>query len=542
MEKILSFIFILLIFTNAISQDKDSGKFDIQWGDDFKMSSKYKPLNLLGTEEDGYFHFSEKPLSKLQVNQFDGKTLSLKTTYKLNLKKLPRSYLTEFVAHRGDNYYLLYSHGNRKKKEDNLHALRYDKVSGEFAEDKSILSGSLLTGLFKGVTSGKFRVVDKYNYDYSLDKSKMLVHYMQKPTVRNNNKSYPIFGVHVYDENLERLWGRDFKMPYLESEFSVVRYLVDSKGVVYLLVKIYDSEEQESATGTRTYSALLKFQEGSTEAEEIKIDTYKKYTFSSKISEDDQGGIFFASYYSNYKTTNTVDGILTAKIDKNGNLVNESNKYHEFPSDVMDKFYKGWRVREQLRKEKAGKNADSEIPGLYMKEIHYENGDMIIVGEQFRIKEYAKNNPNSPSGVTIERKYFYEDIIVTKINKSGKFEWINRIPKFQKGDNTNYMLSYKYFSANDNNYFLYYDKAENLNLPSDKTPEVYRGKHRGVLVLVKIDANGILTKEKVLSVRDHDYHFDPTDLRETARNTFVAKAYYKSNSAKLKVVKLTFLE
>ena len=105
---------------------------------------------------------------------------------------------------------------------------------------------------------------------------------------------------------------------------------------------------------------------------------------------------------------------------------------------------------------------------------------------------------------------------------------MKKIPKKQSGGFGKGDMSYKYFNANGNHYFVYLDNVDNINLPLDKEPAWYSND----LTAVKIsDVDGALTKRTIINSHDTEgfkiYQFSTDKIVKTSENSFLLEVYKK---------------
>jgi hypothetical protein len=141
--------------------------------------------------------------------------------------------------------------------------------------------------------------------------------------------------------------------------------------------------------------------------------------------------------------SNGTDGIFLAVMGEDGKITKYKNGYYAFPVEELAKFES---ARNQRKMEK---NDDYEIPNLKVRDVMIDaDGSIFIACEEY----YYKYVWNKYGGYYV---YYYEDIYGARIDATGKFEWIRKIPKRQKGENGRGTMGYKLISDPTGYYFLY---------------------------------------------------------------------------------------
>jgi hypothetical protein len=167
------------------------------------------------------------------------------------------------------------------------------------------------------------------------------------------------------------------------------------------------------------------------------------------------------------------------------------------------------------------KNDDYEIPNLKVRDVMINtDGSIFIACEEY----YYKYVWNKYGGYFI---YYYEDIYGARIDATGKFEWIRKIPKRQKGENGRGTMGYKLISDATGYYFLYLDNLKNLNLAENEVPKYHMDGYGGQVMVSKIDLTGKVSKEILFDTREEDIMIFPADFYKINGSQFIGRAKLK---------------
>ncbi len=552
MKKISLLVFAFVLCATMLHAQKgDVDKFDIKWGGLFELPKKYSEIAFLGNEEDGFVQFSQKSNKEMLIHQFDKSTLRVKKTKYIDLKEMPDKYMTDLIQKWGDSYYMFYSFWDKGNQTEHLRYKEFDLEKGNFTKvDEEVLKSKPIAGTLVATGFYQFATANKYKFRFSNDSTKVLISYRLKPKIKDDGKNYDIIGFHVFDRELNKLWGSDFKMPYTEARMNNVSYEVDSDGNAYLLAKVYENGRKEAIDGVANYHyELFKFAEGSSQPEIINIDLSDKFVRQFYIGElSGEDGLICTGYYSTEAKGSSSDGVFMVKVSPDGSVSNLHKGYYEFPSEILQQFESD-RTKRKIDKKDSGKDKESEVKGLRVREVIIsENGDIVINGEQYiEVTRTYYSNGKMYTRTT----YYFLDILTMKIDSDGEMEWVRKIPKAQKGVVGTGGLSYKYYSYGEDNYYFFIDNVKNLVMSKDETPAYHADGLGGFLVVVKVDKDGNVSKGKFFDIRSRDLYFKPVNFDQLTETTMMGRAYIgagdgkglygmRSKPSKSKILKITF--
>ena len=505
------------------------GKFTFKLGGEYDLPRKSEDLAFFGNEKDGIVNLSMKK-EELIIVRFNSNTLNKTMEQKVDLdatRNFNSEMMTDFNT---TDYYWIHSDWDKGSETEILYYDKVDVTKGKIAEiNKKMLETSRIAGLMAGRGFYSFKTVGKYKFDYDADRKKLLVSYRLNPEQRNDKKNYDKIGLHVFDENLKKLWGGEFTMPYTEAIMDNSDYSIDSKGNAYMLVKVYDNDsrrERDKSTGKPAYHyEVFKFVKDSKKISIVPVSVDDNYIRETTLIENSLHEMIVACTYSKKSKGVGTDGIFLAAIDQNDKLVKYKNGYYEFPEEELKKFETGRKRR------KIEKDDDYEATNLKVRNVTVEaDGSIFIACEEYHMEVnnntyYTNNRMNS----RITYTYYYDDILGSKINANGKFEWLRKIPKRQVGSNGRGTMSFKLISDASGYYFLYLDNLKNLNLPEDELPRKHLDGYGGQVMVTRITNDGAISKELLFDTRDEDIMIFPADFYRIDGNRFIGRARLKKN-------------
>ena len=519
-----------------------SKKFSFKLGTEFELPRKSEDLSFFGNQKDGIVNLSLKKEEIILV-KFDSKTLEQTAEKIIELPDATKNFNSEIVTEfKNGNYFWIHSDWDKESK---IEALYYDKldVSGAklTANNTRLFETTRLTGDLTTTGLYQFKVDNKYKFNYDADGKKLLVSYRLWPEEKNDKLNYDKIGLQVFDDNMKKLWGGEFTMPYTEQIMDNSDFSIDGNGNAYMLAKVYDSEkrkEKDKETGMPAYHyEVLKFVKGSNKiiSATLSLDDY--FIHETSLVENLQHEMIIACTYSKKSNkrseSNGTDGVFLATLDQNNKVVKFKNGYYEFPLADLQKFESARTKRKMEKKD------DYEAPNLVVRNIVIESdGSVMMILEEYYKVVYRTYD--SRGQTRTNTTFYYEDIIAGKINAAGQFEWLRKIPKKQKGSTTSYSyainynlpgtMGFKLVNDATGYYFLYLDNKKNMDITEDEVPKYHVDGAGGQVVVSKLDNAGVITnKELLFDTREEEVRVYPAKFTRINGSQFIGRAQVKKN-------------
>lgn len=521
---------LLLISLSLLSSVTyaQSNKFTFKLGDQYELPRKTEDLAFFGNDKDGIINLSIKK-DELNVIRFDPIKLT-QTDDKVIPLDVTRNFNSETLTSFGNgNYFWIHSDWDKSNEQELLYADKIDVQSGKFISNNNTINQTTKIsgeGGFVGFVIGYTKVTDKYQYNYSADGKKLLVSYKLKPDTRREKDTYDKVGLVVFDDNMTKQWSGEFTMPYTEAIMNITDYSIDSKGNAYVLAKVYESDkkrekDKESGKAAYTYE-VLKFTKDSKDVQHTVIGVGDYFIKEASLIESPTHDMIIASTYSKKSKGNGTDGIFLAMLDQTGNIVKYKNGYYEFPVADLEKFESARGKRKMENKD------DYEAPNLKVREIAIQpDGSILIDCEEYYVVIVTETD--SQGHTYSYPEYHYEDIVASKINASGEFAWVRKIPKKQWGLGT-LTLGYKLVTDGTDYYYLYLDDKKNFDLAEDEVPKKYKDGAKGDLIVSKLDKDGNLSKDVLFATKDEEIKVYPSQFDKINGNQFIGRAVVKRNT------------
>ncbi len=444
------------------------------------------PYRVIDTKSKYYFNLGENILMvKMQKKYIYVQKYNIKTGKEIFRKELPL--LAENNVHESlrsfkNHIYLFYSRWDKKEKIEQLFYKEINIESGEFENEKCILKINE-------------KIVSGFYFHSSLDKTKLIIRYRKKPKYRSDKINFDEIGICVYNENLEEQWVNEIKMPYTESKMNNIDYQVDGNGNVYLLAEVYDTDiSKRFIKGEKNYHLeVLSFSNDGMSIIDLSDEDY--YFNDVWLYESTQGQIFLSGLYTENNSKFNIDGVFYIKIGIDSEL--EDGRYYKIPLEIINQFKSEKEQKKNEKKENPQMN-DLDLQKI----IVTKDGGALIIAEEYYV--VTKTSSNSEGVTKTSYTYYYNDILVTKIDKSGEMIWMKKLPKGQIGSRNKGSMSFAYKEHNGWHYFFYVDDIKNINLDlnQNKAPRDYRDGSGGILSAYSInDTDGAVIKSSLADFR-----------------------------------------
>lgn len=439
-----------------------------------------------------------------------------------------------------DRLFLIYDAYDKKDKSNKHFAVFAREIDTETAKFKSPMElfqtsrpakatqtpADLAKSGRYGMTMSFIKNGPKFVMSRSFDESKIMIHYILKPADRDNAVNKDVYGFHVFDNTMTKVWGQEVEMPYVEDDMRGLSVAVSSSGEAKMLIV---------NTKNKTYEMLSIDNAGSISAQNTSVSS-EKAVQEFRMTEDESGNFNCGGIYSygfDFKVARffgapfMADGILYMELDKEGQMV--TNKSHEFPAEFIKQNLTKFQKRRVEKREAKGKAGifDLNLKDMVIK----EDGSVYFLAERQRIEESSSNNTVTGTKTYI---YYFSNMIVVKMNANGELAWMKKLPKNQKGSRGLGQMSFSHLEGPDNDYIAYVDNPKNIALsPDGGVPAVHMDGKGGWLTTYKINhSTGALEKHTLLDLNAvpggvKAYQFKASRILKVAPGTFLLEIYIK---------------
>lgn len=503
MKNLICLLLLVFLGQSAFAQFKITEDFDYELGRAYKVVDAPQKHYF---EKNGLMTSVKINKKHIVVQQFNTETLR-ELSHK-EYETLPKSVALEDVLMINNEIYIFYREQNTKAKTELLNYITIDFKTGKIdAKAKTLLESERLLGTLTGefwLNTKARNSIRKFNFRFSEDSSRILVHYRLKPLKKRDAINFDDIGFYVFDKNLQPIWNEMLPMPYTEKNMTILDYYTDEKGVGYILAKVSDDPNKgikarvKKGEAPKYHIELFRIEDGSTKFEVTKIDIDDKFIHSISL-EESGGELLCGGFYNKGQSYSSVDGIFYFNLGEKGYI--EQVKTFEIPAEILSQYLS---KRAKKKVDKKEDKDEAELSRLVMRNIiPYEDGSLLLTGEQFFIVERTTTNSNGRT--TTSYSYHYHDILAAKIAPDGSLAWMKKMPKRQVGGAGRGGMSYTLVNdlGQDCTYFLFLDNIENMELAEDESPKFHRDGKGGFFTGYRIDnKTGEMTKTSIFDTRN----------------------------------------
>ncbi|MGQ3677477.1 MULTISPECIES: hypothetical protein [Tenacibaculum] len=337
--------------------------------------------------------------------------------------------------------------------------------------------------------------------------------------IDSSDKKNEHHSIKVFDESFNKLWEKEFELPYKDKRFKLQEVKVSDNGEVFILGKVYPKEKKEK--GGNYYYELFKIVEGNVSSTKISVEDHFVATLELDLTQENK--LSCIGFYSNVNE-NRFKGVCSFILDtKNINI--ENSAFSPFT--------------EQFLKDKYGESKDKELRNVKFKDVSYsKDGGMIITAEEFFITTtYVHNQYGGYTRIS----YNFDDIIVIKLDREGKLVWARNINKAQT---SNYfsdpLMSFGTAQYNNDKYLILnaHKKMGELSGGRIKFRESFlwnATKNNTNLYIVKLNPNGDFIYKSLLSNKDEETSFNCRFIEQVSDNELILYGQRKNKKQFLKI-------
>lgn len=423
---------------------------------------------------------------KYALTVYDADNMDLKE--KINLDFMPdRTFNVDYVAFN-DFFYLFYQY--QRKGIVYCMAAKMDGNGQKLGEPLQL--DTTHVGLM-----GDNKIYSTINSD---DKKKIMIFKIQKKDDRLN------FVTLLYNEDLQLLHKTRQTLDYIEREDTYSDFLLDNEGN-FLFAKSVKAGSRSNISSlflvTKSFAAdtfaINKINLNNFFIDEVKMkvdNVNKRYIMNSFYYTERRGnidGIFCASWDVALGGANAIvftklDESMRSEAKVKGNFKLAFNDF--FIRNILLKKDGGYLITaEDYSSQTSGNNTgwnryDYLYGSPFMNSYNYYYYNPSYLGYY---RPYNRFNSNQTT------RYYYDNILLLNVDKTGKVEWGKVINKEQYADDNDNFLSFSIFNTGSEIHFLYNLIEKRDKLLTDNT----------------VSANGQLKRNPTIKSLDKGFEFMP---------------------------------
>ena len=497
--KFLKYLLLLLFVMTGYAQTTTNSTYEYSLGESFHRKKGFcqyyqDDSGVIGIKMSGGY---------LGIRKFGINSLSTTHIEEHKLKELfPKHWVFEGMNKLGKYVYIYYSSWDGgKNNNERLFVRRIDVITGKYDQnfDKKIIQ---IDGKVRGerpmmaITSKTF---NKFSIEISDQQAnvnietKIVVSYRKYPKSKKDTKNFDVYGVHVFDVDLNELWSQEYTMPYNEREFSLEGSDFGKDGNIYFLVRKYKNNDRRSKPNKKderpNYHHELFTLNKDGAIEKQVIDFENRFVKNLFFHVNDEGEKIISGTYVHHKDLDMHESVFVSKFKESPD--DRSNFEFKIPIAITDA-YRNKLERKEIAKS-VKKGASGYLRLIYHKLNILEDGSMLMVFEELGVRE-ARNS-------RYQTHYYYnQSLVVFNISWNGVLKWVKKVPKnyFRTGFDMN-IDTYADFLQGDKLCFLYLGRKGDVNVEPEKFVN-YGGKD---VLLTSINLkSGEMNTEALFSLKD----------------------------------------
>lgn len=511
----------ILLFTAFVQAQPVHSPVKMLQSEDFESPGRHEILSPIPYGEKGILQVNNKGIKSFNFQLFSNDLKLIKEkTVEPEGKLSERAGSPRFIK-VGKKTYLFVRDVDKDRDKEGVSCLEFDFDKLDFApRDKKLFESSdrvAYNGLYS--FSSESFVDDNnisfgtYKMDISKNQKNVLFTYRLRPEKRNDRLNNDVIGMHVFDQDMNKVWGGEMRMPYTEAKMDNLSFIISDDAKVYILAKVYEGETPREKRDRRIpnyHLELLIYEAGKNDPDIVQIKLDNLVPKNAYLFETEKGEILLGGFYAK-SLIKPVDGAFVLQLDrakKSTSILNGG--IFEIPSEVIKSYTSNREKRQLERKEDKDDEGDIGVDNLVIRNIYViEGGRIIMIAEQYKVVMSTVTYSTGNGGMATRTTYdtYADDIYVISATPDGK-SWVRKIPKYQhSNDASGPELSFNSLFAKNHLYLFYTDNKKNLNLQKDEAPKAHQQGRGGYLSCVSFDENGNSTKHLLGEIDEFETNF-----------------------------------
>lgn len=443
------------------------------------MERDVKSLRIIGHDASSFFVIDEN--RKTNFLRLTAYHLENSTTHWVEKIQLEEDEKLESVSFLDSTFVLFTSKTDQSNKETSIFCLLLDHL-GKTKSDKKQIHQTTFSN-----TSNQ----PEFGITFSPDSTRLLL-YFDPPYER---KSSEAISFKCYSKDIELIWEKEILLPYTQEIVQVHSFLLDNAGELYMMSgrnPAKDGKLWQKPQGARY--VVFYYNAKTNKLKEYDISLKDKQVMSVIFQLNQKQDVIITGYYSNDFHFNAA-GTIQFVIGAHGASVKSAN-FMPFSKDFLLQFM----GEGDLKRNPA-------LPDFYLDHMLISpEGEVLLIGEQYYVSQNTITDPTT-GRQTIEYRYNFDELILTKTDSTGKHLWNQKISKRQFTISDTRNCSYLCFQTGDSLSFYFNDDPDNTELlaadPNDQ-PSAFMGSKSSVTTRVQAHSDGSVTRTTLIQNKEKD--------------------------------------
>lgn len=446
------------------------------------MTREMRNMEIIGSDQHGFFSADvNRKEETVRISKYDYSSMKSAWSQIIPIPKGDTDQQFESIIYIKDKFFLFTSEFNKENEQIQIFCTMLDN-EGKKQYDRALVHYILSEGRTNS---------PQFGHTLSPDSTKILL-YFDPPFER---KSTEALSFKCYSHELEMLWEKEILLPYTQDIVQVRSFMLDNASNVYMMSGKNPSKsgnQWQKPQGGRYVVFFYNAKENKLKEYDLSLKDKQVMSVIFQLNKNDEAII--AGYYSNdYKFS--AAGTFLFSIGAAGTAVKTAS-FMPFSKEFLSKLLR----TKDVEKEAA-------LPDFYLDHMVFGSDESILlVGEQYYASEYIITDPTT-GRQTIEYRYNFDDIIVTKLEPSGRHGWNAKIPKRQYTTSDSKLCSYQCFETDQGLVFYFNDHSENqqkLSALAEGDASLWSGGKNSVTTRVVLEKTGSFKRETLLSNKEKD--------------------------------------
>lgn len=454
----------------------------VQWGTENKLKGRTNIKRIFG-ETSQHFNtvrIQQRGFNEAQaiVETYSSETLELLEKSEIDLTEAQaKNEDLENIIQLGERFFVLYTKTDTKKNTFQAYGAPVTKGQVQHEQAQLLAEMTYVRSSVKGT------------FDFILSENNKELMVIASPAYSKYSREK--FEMILVNDSLQPVWKKAIELPYIDQDFKIIDELVDEEGNVFLLTSYKDIRDQMSAgSGLADRYMVMLFNREQNKIKEFDLRLKEKWINGLTLNLTQDGQLMVGGFYSKTRDYSMAGTFFLAIDVERLQIANKS--LNPFPREFL------LQVLSEKQIEKG-----KELEDYYFDHfVLADDGSAYFTAEQYYVRTTSIMDQNGQENYTYT--YYYNDIVVVKINPDAQVQWVQRIPKRQATTNDRgYYSSYLVAPVDDGIKILFNDHPKNFlaSEASDK-PKTMSNPQRSITAVASISSNGQLSFKPLFDAQD----------------------------------------
>ena len=395
----------------------------------------------------------------------------------------------------------------------------YDRVSDQnVAYAISFDKRELQTGLLEldRIENSKRYNTGEFDFVASPDSKKFMV-LRKRPYSKKENAR---FDLKIFDSDFNLQHSKAVLLPYKDKNFEIMRHSLDNNGNVVMLARIEKESEMVLAEPSYYFSLIEFSPKDSNQVWEYEIKSENRLITDVDFILNARDEILVPGFYSIPGKDGT-QGTFYMSVDR---------KTHTVISSAVKPFEKTL-VLDFINEKRY--NRGQGLPGFNINyTVPLADGSLYVVSEQYYMSEVCGRDGRG--FISCNYYYYYNSIVVFKIDGTGTIVWNTVIPKYQFSINDEgFYSSYALAVTGDKLHFIYNDHPKNIDIQKAAEYKIMAKPSASQAIHVTVNSDGSFIKEPLFINKDEKLILRPKFSGQVRDGEIIISAVPRNNYVKL---------